>query len=86
MIIAAIVLIMLKLKMMMKILNHLDNFKNDFIVLKIIKGYKYHGQFYYLIKCIRSSIVIDNECFLGLNKYKIVGLGVKRSVPEIYIW
>ena len=33
----AIVLIMLKLKMMMKILNYIDNFKNGFIVLKIIK-------------------------------------------------
>ena len=34
---------MLKLKMMMKILNYLDNFKNDFIVLVIIKDYKYFG-------------------------------------------
>ena len=41
---------MLKLKMMMKLkiwnyldnhLNHLQNFKNDFIVLVIIKEYKY---------------------------------------------
>ena len=37
MIVVAIVLIMLKLKMTMKILDYLDNFKNDFIVLVIIK-------------------------------------------------
>ena len=41
--VVAIVLIMLKVKMMMKILNYLNNFKNDFIVLVIIKKYKYFG-------------------------------------------
>ena len=43
MIVVAIVLIMLKLKMMMKILNYLDNFKNGFIMLVIIKEYKCFG-------------------------------------------
>ena len=43
MIVIAIVLIMLKLKMMMKILNYLDDFKNDVIVLVIIKEFKYFG-------------------------------------------
>ena len=47
-------------------------------MLVIIKEYKHHGQFYYLIKCIRSSIVIDNECFLRFNKYKIVGKGLGK--------
>ena len=35
----------------------------------------YHGQFYYLIKCIRSSTFIDFKCFLRFNKYKILGQG-----------
>ena len=38
----------------------------------------YHGQIYYLIKRIRSSIVIDNESFLRFNKYKIVGKGLSK--------
>ena len=43
--------------------------------INIIKEYKY-GQFYYLIKHVRSSIVIDNECFSCFNKYRIgKGLG-----------
>ena len=33
----------------------------------------YHGQFYYSIKHVRLSIVIDNECFSCFNKYNIVG-------------
>ena len=47
------------------------------ILLVIIKEYKY-GRFYYLIKHVRSSIVIDNECFLCFNKYKIVGKGLGK--------
>ena len=38
----------------------------------------YHGQFYYLIKHVRSSIFIDNECFSCFNKYKIVGKGLGK--------
>ena len=63
---------MLKLKLMMKLKilnyldnhrNHLQNFKNDFIVLVIIFKYfqcNYQGRLYYLIKYIRSSTFIES--------------------------
>ena len=38
----------------------------------------YHGQFCYLIKYVRSSIVVDNERFSSFNKYKIVGKGLGK--------
>ena len=56
-------------------LNDLDNFKNDFIVLVIIKKYKYfwcdyHGRIYNLIKHVRSSAFIDCKCFSCLISIK----------------
>ena len=50
--------------------------------IKIIKEYKY-GQFYYLIKRVRSSTFIDRKCFSCFNKYKIVG---KRWVKCTFVF
>ena len=69
------------------IIYRISNNKKIISCLVIIKKYNYfrcnykcinnyyHGQFYYLIKRIKSSAFIDCKCFLRFNKYKIVGKG-----------